>query len=49
MVVEGGVDAFYWLFVERRWEGVKVEGDRELLERLFDAAVTPTPGTSVLV
>jgi len=49
VVVEGGVDAFYWLFVERRWEGVKVEGDRELLERLFDAAGAPAPGTSVLV
>ena len=49
VLVEGGVEAFYWLFVERRWEGVRVEGDRELLERLFDAAGAPTPGTSVLV
>jgi hypothetical protein len=43
------VDSFYWLFVERRWDAVKVEGDRELLERLFDAAAAPLPGNSVLV
>jgi DNA-binding HxlR family transcriptional regulator len=49
VVVEGGVDSFYWLFVDRRWDGVKVEGDRELLERLFDAATAPAPGASVLV
>jgi DNA-binding HxlR family transcriptional regulator len=29
---------FYFLFTERRWDGVDVEGDRELLERLLDAA-----------
>ena len=29
---------FYFLFTERRWDGVEVEGDRELLERLLDAA-----------
>jgi hypothetical protein len=28
---------------------VKVEGDRELLERLFDAATAPDPGAPVLV
>jgi DNA-binding HxlR family transcriptional regulator len=49
VVVDGGVDAFYWLFVERRWDGVKVEGDRELLERLFDAAGAPAAGASALV
>ena len=49
VVVEGGEDAFYWLFVERRWNGVKVEGDRELLERLFDAVTAPAPDVSVLV
>jgi DNA-binding HxlR family transcriptional regulator len=49
VVVEGGEDAFYWLFVERRWDGVKVEGDRELLERLFDAVTAPAPDVSVLV
>jgi DNA-binding HxlR family transcriptional regulator len=49
VVVEGGVDSFYWLFVDRRWDGVKVDGDRELLARLFDAATAPAPGASVLV
>ena len=49
VVVEGGVDSFYWLFVERRFDGIEVQGDRELLERLFDAATAPAPGTSVLV
>jgi DNA-binding HxlR family transcriptional regulator len=49
VVVEGPVDSFYWLFVERRWDGVKVEGDRELLERLLDAATAPAPAASVLV
>jgi DNA-binding HxlR family transcriptional regulator len=49
VVVEGGADAFYALFVHRRWEAVKVEGDRELLERLLDAATAPAPGASVLV
>ena len=29
---------FYFLFTERRWDGVEVDGDRELLERLLDAA-----------
>ena len=49
VVVEGEADAFYWLFVDRRWAMVKVEDDRELLERLFDAATAPAPGASVLV
>jgi DNA-binding HxlR family transcriptional regulator len=38
VLVEATPAAFYYLFVERRWEGVEVEGDRELLERLLDAA-----------
>src|SRR5215210_1093076 len=33
VVVQGEVDSFYWLFVDRRWDSVRVEGDRELLER----------------
>ena len=37
--------AFYFLFVERRWNDVEVEGDRDLLERLLDAAAAP--GASV--
>jgi len=49
VMVEAAVDSFYWLFVERRFDGIDVQGDRELLERLFDAATAPAPGTSVLV
>jgi DNA-binding HxlR family transcriptional regulator len=41
VVVEADAPAFYYLFVERRWDGVTVEGDRELLERLLDAAALP--------
>jgi DNA-binding HxlR family transcriptional regulator len=47
VVVEGKVDALYWLFAERRWQDVNVDGDRELLERLLDAAAAPDPRTSV--
>jgi DNA-binding HxlR family transcriptional regulator len=39
VVVEGDLVGFYHLFVERRWDGVTVEGDHELLEQLIDAAV----------
>jgi DNA-binding HxlR family transcriptional regulator len=38
VLLEATPAAFYYLFVERRWDGVEVEGDRELLERLLDAA-----------
>jgi DNA-binding HxlR family transcriptional regulator len=30
--------AFYFLVTERRWDDNEIEGDRELLERLLDAA-----------
>jgi DNA-binding HxlR family transcriptional regulator len=33
--------AFYHLFVDGRWDEIDVEGDRELLERLLDAAAAP--------
>jgi DNA-binding HxlR family transcriptional regulator len=46
VVVESGRKSFYYLFVERRWDGVTVQGDRELLERLLDA-VAPVPGAPV--
>jgi DNA-binding HxlR family transcriptional regulator len=39
--------AFYHLFVERRWDGIEVEGDRDLLERLLEAAAAPAAGASV--
>lgn len=38
VTLEADPAAFYYLFVERRWDGVTVEGDRALLERLLDAA-----------
>ena len=49
LVVEADVQAFYWLFVERRWKGVKVTGERELLEQLLDAASAPAPAAPALV
>ena len=42
VVVEAADPAgFYYLFVERSWAGVTVEGDRALLEQLFEAAAAP--------
>ena len=38
VLLEASPRAFYYLFVERRWDGIDVEGDRELLEQLLDAA-----------
>jgi DNA-binding HxlR family transcriptional regulator len=49
VVVEAGVESFYWLFVERRWKGVKVTGDRELVEQLLDAAGAPVAAAPALV
>jgi DNA-binding HxlR family transcriptional regulator len=47
VLVETSHTGFYWLFVERRWDGVAVDGDRELLERLLDAAApAPEPALS---
>jgi len=47
VVVETNARGFYYLFVDRRWDDVSVEGDRELLERLLDAATAPPAGTPV--
>ena len=41
VLVETDAVGFYWLFLERRWDRVRVEGDRELLERFLDAAAPP--------
>lgn len=41
VVVEGDPEAIYYMFVDRRLDLVKVEGDRGLLEKLLDAAPTP--------
>jgi DNA-binding HxlR family transcriptional regulator len=38
VLLEASPRAFYYLFVERRWDGIDVEGNRELLEQLLDAA-----------
>ena len=38
VVLEADTVGFYYLFVERRWDGVSVEGDHALLERMLDAA-----------
>ena len=46
VVLEADTIDFYYLFVERRWDGLTVEGDRCLLERLLEAASpaeTPVP------
>jgi DNA-binding HxlR family transcriptional regulator len=46
VVLEADPAGFYYLFVERRWDDVNVEGDRSLLERLLEAASpteTPVP------
>ena len=48
VVVEADVECFYYLFLDRRWDGVTVSGDRKLLERLLDAAAVPAPGAPVL-
>lgn len=42
VVVTTDAVGFYHLFVDGSWDGVEVEGDRELLEQLV-AAVTPQP------
>jgi DNA-binding HxlR family transcriptional regulator len=41
VVVTGDPKALYYLFVERRLDGVEIEGDRELLEKLIDVAPQP--------
>jgi DNA-binding HxlR family transcriptional regulator len=41
VVLEAEPACFYHLFVARSWDGVTVEGDRGLLERLLDAASPP--------
>jgi len=41
VVVEGDVAALYHLFVDRSSDGIEVEGDRALLEQLFDGVREP--------
>jgi hypothetical protein len=40
-VIEGDAAGLYALFVDRTTDGVEVRGDRELLDRLLDAAPRP--------
>ncbi len=48
VVIEADPDGIYWMFVERRSDQVRVEGDRTLLDKLVNAApsalATPTAG-----
>jgi DNA-binding HxlR family transcriptional regulator len=41
VVIEGDAAGLYALFVDRTTDGVEVRGDRELLDRLLDAAPRP--------
>jgi DNA-binding HxlR family transcriptional regulator len=41
VVIEGDAEGLYYLFVERRLDGVSISGDRALLDRLIDAAPQP--------
>jgi DNA-binding HxlR family transcriptional regulator len=41
VVVEGDPEGLYYLFVDHRIDAVTVHGDRDLLERLLDAAPAP--------
>jgi hypothetical protein len=42
VVLEGDPEGIYYFFVAGAIEGVSVEGDRELLARLLEAAPQPT-------
>ncbi len=42
VLVEGDVGSLYDLLMERSWDGLEVEGDRELLERLLNAVYDPS-------
>ena len=41
VVVEGDAEGMYYLFIERRLDGVSISGDRALLDRLIEAAPQP--------
>lgn len=45
VVVEGSPEAIYYMFVEGRYDGIDVQGDRQLLEQLV--AVAPPADTRV--
>ncbi len=41
VVVEGDAEGLYYLFTERRLDGLSITGDRALLDRLIDVAPQP--------
>ena len=41
VIVEGDAEALYYLFIDRRLDGVSISGDHALLDRLIDAAPQP--------
>ena len=41
VVVEGDAEGLYYLFIDRRLDGVSISGDHALLDRLIDAAQQP--------
>lgn len=43
VVVTGEPEGLYHLLIDRSFDGVEVEGDRELLEKLVDRAAQPAP------
>ena len=45
VVVEGDPQGIYRMFVDRRIDGMKVKGDRALLEELIAAAPTRVEAT----
>jgi DNA-binding HxlR family transcriptional regulator len=47
VLVEGDATGFYHLVVDRRLDGVRIEGDREVLERLLDG-FAPSEASALL-
>ena len=45
VVVEGDAEGLYYLFIERRLDGVSITGDRALLAHLIHAAPQPNPAS----
>jgi DNA-binding HxlR family transcriptional regulator len=46
VIIEADPEGIYYLFVDRRLDGVTVEGDLPLLQRLLDAAPQPLEATA---
>ena len=44
VVIEGDAEGLYYLFIERRLDGVSISGDRALLDRLIDSVPQPIVG-----